>query len=56
MAIVLENGGPYNQNLQQTHGLLGYNEICLMLNERGWTVKRDQISKVDYMTKRKSMD
>ena len=44
-AIGTGNPGQYTDE----KGFLAYNEICLMLNEGGWTVKRDDIMKVPYI-------
>ena len=41
------NAGPYTRQA----GILGYNEICVMLKQGGWTVKRDDVFKVPYMVK-----
>lgn len=41
------NTGPFTRSA----GSLGYNEICMMFKQGGWTVKRDDTFKVPYMVK-----
>lgn len=44
--------GPGNPGkFTQSAGTLGYNEVCMMLKQGGWTVKRDDSFKVPYMVK-----